>query len=178
MSLESEFLNFSADKLLELAGRIEICARKLTPEQVWLRASENDNAIGNLLLHLNGNVRQWILHGVGGQPDRRDRDSEFLARTGDPEALLTALRATVADAAAIIRAFPAERLLERILPQNYDVSVMEAVYHVVEHFAGHAFQIFLLTKMFTAEDLGFYAHLNGPGLSSGLPSVSRPFSRP
>ena len=174
MSLESEFLTFSADKLLELAARIEICVRKLTPEQVWLRGSENDNAIGNLLLHLNGNVRQWILHGVGGQPDRRDRDSEFLAHNGDPEALLESLRSTVEEAAAVIRALPAERLLERILPQNYDVSVMEAVYHVVEHFAGHAFQIFLLTKMFTGHDLGFYAHLNGPGLRS----VSPPFSRP
>jgi len=144
--------------------------RKLKAEQVWLRGSDNDNAIGNLLLHLNGNVRQWILHGVGGQPDRRDRDSEFAARDGDPEALLTALRATVADAAAVIRAVPAERLTERILPQDYDVSVMEAIYHVVEHFAGHAFQIFLLTKMFSGRDLGFYAHLNAPN--------ARPFSRP
>src|SRR5580704_10289385 len=138
MTIETEFLTFSAEKLTQLMGRIDTCVQKLTPEQLWMRAESNQNAVGNLLLHLNGNVRQWILHGVGGQPDRRDRDSEFLARTGDPEALLTALRATVADAAAIIRAFPAERLLERILPQNYDVSVMEAVYHVVEHFAGHA----------------------------------------
>jgi hypothetical protein len=174
MPIESEFLAFSADKLLELTGRIETCVRKLTPEQVWLRGSDNDNAIGNLLLHLNGNVRQWILHGVGGQPDRRERDGEFAARDGDPNPLLAALRATVEEAAAVIRALPVERLAERILPQNYDVSVMEANYHVVEHFAGHAFQIFLLTKMFTGGDLGFYAHLNGPG----LPSVSRPFSRP
>jgi hypothetical protein len=170
MPIESEFLAFSADKLVELTGRMEICVRKLTPEQVWLRASENDNAIGNLLLHLNGNVRQWILHGVGGQPDRRDRDSEFLARDGDPEALTASLHATIEEAAALIRALPAERLPERILPQNYDVSVMEAVYHVVEHFSGHAFQIFLLTKMFTGGDLGFYAHLSG--------SQSRPFSHP
>jgi hypothetical protein len=165
MSIESEFLAFSADKLLELVGRIATCVEKLTPEQVWTRGSENQNAIGNLLLHLNGNVRQWILHGVGGQPDARDRDSEFLARDGgSPEELVASLRATVEKAAVLVRALPAERMLERILPQNYDVSVMGAIYHVVEHFAGHTFQIILLAKMFTGEDLGFYAHLSGPKL--------------
>jgi len=167
MSIESEFLTFSADKLLELVGRIETCAGKLTPQQVWMRGSENQNAAGNLLLHLNGNVRQWILHGVGGRPDVRDRDGEFLARDGaSPEALLTPLRATVEEAAALIRALPPERLEDRITPQNHDVTVMAAIYHVVEHFAGHTFQIILLTKMFTGEDLGFYAHLSGPKLKN------------
>jgi len=167
MSIESEFLTFSADKLLELVGRIETCARKLTPQQVWTRGSANQNAAGNLLLHLNGNVRQWILHGVGGRPDVRDSDGEFLARDGgSPEALLTSLRTTVEEAATLIRALPPERLEDRITPQNHHVSVMAAIYHVVEHFAGHTFQIILLTKMFTGEDLGFYAHLSGPKLKN------------
>jgi hypothetical protein len=163
MSIESEFLAFSADKLLELVERIETCVRKLTHEQVWMRGSENQNAVGNLLLHLNGNVRQWILHGVGGQADVRDRDGEFAA-FGERNAveMLAALRATVGEAAAVIRALPSERFLARIQPQVYDVTVMSGIYHVVEHFAGHAFQIMLLTKMFTGDDLGFYAHLNAP----------------
>ena len=82
VSVESEFLNFSADKLTQLLGRIETCVEMLTPEQVWARTSANQNAVGNLLLHLNGNVRQWILHGVGGQADLRQRDAEFAARGG------------------------------------------------------------------------------------------------
>ena len=76
MSLESVFLKFSAEKLDQLCGRIETCADKLTLEQIWTRGTQNENAVGNLMLHLAGNVRQWILHGVGGQPD--------LTRSDDP----------------------------------------------------------------------------------------------
>ena len=77
MSNEAEFLKYSCEKLTELMGRIETCVAKLTPEQIWARGAENDNAVGNLMLHLSGNVRQWIICGVGGAEDRRDRDSEF-----------------------------------------------------------------------------------------------------
>src|SRR6202051_3804301 len=102
VSVESEFLNFSADKLTQLLGRIETCVEMLTPQQVWMRTSANQNAVGNLLLHLNGNVRQWILHGVGGQPDVRARDSEFAAREGaGASELLAQLRATVEEALAL-----------------------------------------------------------------------------
>jgi len=162
VTIESEFLDNSASLLLESLGRIETCVDKLAPEQTWARSSGNQNAVGNLLLHLSGNVRQWILHGVGGQPDLRDRDAEFAALEGTgAKELLAGLRGTVEEAAALLRALPAERLLDRIFPQGYDVTVMGAIYHVVEHFSGHAFQIILLTKQFTGGDLGFYAHLSG-----------------
>jgi uncharacterized damage-inducible protein DinB len=162
VTVESEFLNFSADKLIQLMGRIETCVTMLTPEQLWMRMTANSNAVGNLLLHLNGNVRQWILHGVGGQADMRQRNAEFAAREGgSAEELLAHLRATVEEAVTLFRALPGERLLERIRPQGYEGTVLTAIYHVVEHFAGHTFQIMLLTKQFTGEDLGFYAHLNG-----------------
>ncbi len=169
MTLEREFVDFSADKLLELMGRIETCAAKLTTEQIWRRHSENENAVGNLLMHLNGNVRQWILHGLGGAADRRDRDAEFAARGGaEAKQMLAELRATVNEAAEAIRALPSARLLERGRTQGYERSGLGAIYHVVEHFAGHTFQIILLTKMFTGEDLGFYAHLSG-GTTKALP---------
>jgi len=162
MTVESEFLTFSVDKLRELIGRIETCVEKLTPEQVWARGSENQHAVGNLLLHLDGNLRQWILHGVGGQPDTRDRDSEFAAHDGAAARELSArLRATVEEVAALIGSLPPPRLLEPLTVQGYGVTVLGAIYHVVEHFAGHAFQIILMTKQFTGEDLGFYAHLSG-----------------
>jgi uncharacterized damage-inducible protein DinB len=170
MSIEAEFLDFSAGKLLELMGRIETCVSKLTPEQLWQRHSENENAVGNLLLHLNGNLRQWILHGVGGVPDLRDRNSEFAARSGaSAEELVARLRSTVDEVIALIRSLPPGRLLERIQPQGYHTTVLGAIYHVVEHFAGHTFQIILLTKLFTGEDLGFYAHLSGRGRLESLP---------
>jgi len=162
VTIESEFLNFSANKLTQLMGRIETCVAMLTPEQVWTRTSANQNAVGNLLLHLNGNVRQWILHGVGGQADLRDRDAEFAAGDGrGAQELLARLRATVEEAVALFHTLPPARLLEHIRPQGYEGTVLAAIYHVVEHFAGHTFQIILLTKQFTGEDLGFYAHLGG-----------------
>jgi Protein of unknown function (DUF1572) len=161
MSTESEFLNFSADKLIQLLGRIEMCVDQLTPEQLWMRHSENENAVGNLILHLAGNVRQWILTGVGGAPDYRDRDREFAARSGvDAQELKARLQSTVEEAVALIHALPAARLTEIIRPQGYEGTVLAAIYHVVEHFAGHAFQIMFATKLLTGGDLGFYAHLN------------------
>lgn len=170
MTVETEFLTFSADKLTQLMGRIETCVGKLTPEQIWMRAGANQNAVGNLLLHLNGNVRQWILHGVGGQPDLRDRDAEFAAKDGlAAKELLARLRATVEEAAALLRALPGERLLEHTHTQGYDCTVLAAIYHVVEHFAGHTFQIIYATKLCTGEDLGFYAHLGRPASPDPLP---------
>lgn len=160
MAIESVFLHYSADKLAQLCGRIETCVDKLTPAQIWARHGENENAIGNLMLHLSGNVRQWILSGVGGEPDTRERDREFDARGGMaiPE-LKQRLRSAVDAAVALIRALPPDRLAERITVQNYDVTVLEAILHVVEHFSGHAGQIMFATKLVTGADLGFYAHL-------------------
>ena len=168
-TLEWEFLRFSVEKLEQLMGRIESCVGKMTPEQVWRRGSEQQNAVGNLLLHLNGNVRQWILSGIGGAQDRRARDREFAAREGAPPAGLAAqLRATVTEAVAVIGGLAADQLLERITIQGYEGTKLAGIYHVVEHFAGHAFQIMLLTKLFTGKDLGFYAHLAGPPSSTAL----------
>ncbi len=162
MTIETEFLTFSAEKLRQLMSRIDTCVQKLTPEQIWMRADANQNAVGNLLLHLNGNVRQWILHGVGGQPDLRDRDAEFAAQGGaGANELLARLRATVEEAVALLHTLPAGRLMERIRTQGYEGTALAAIYHVVEHFAGHTFQIIYATKLSTGEDLGFYAHLSG-----------------
>src|ERR1019366_7138969 len=110
------FLECSIRRLKELTPRIETCLGKLTPEQVWARGGENENAIGNLVLHLCGNMRQWIISGVGGRPDTRDRDGEFGARGGASIAELGArLRETVDEAAAVIAGLTPERLAERLL---------------------------------------------------------------
>jgi hypothetical protein len=157
-----EFLRVSVAQLEKYLGRIETCIGKLTPEQIWAREGENQNAAGNLVLHLTGNVRQWILSGVGGAPDTRIRDLEFSARGPvPPGALLGDLRSTVQAAIAVIASLSEDTLLERITVQGYDVTKLEAVYHVVEHFAGHAFQIIFLTKLLTGEDLEFYRFLRG-----------------
>jgi uncharacterized damage-inducible protein DinB len=158
------FLKFSADKLEQLHGRIQDCLARLTPEQLWARGSENENAVGNLVLHLSGNVRQWIGSGVAGLPDHRQRDTEFDTRGGmAPVELAELLKTRVFDAAGMIRGVPAARLTERITAQGYDVTVLEAIAHVVEHFSQHTGQVILLTKMLTGKDLAYYQNLRGTG---------------
>jgi uncharacterized damage-inducible protein DinB len=158
--LDRQFLDHSISKLRQYAQRIETCLGRLDEAQVWARAGANENAAGNLVLHLCGNVRQWIVSGVGGRPDVRDRDAEFNAQGGVAAAgLLARLRSVVDEAAAVIDGVTEARLAARITVQNYDVSVLEAIYHVVEHFSMHTGQIIFLTKSITGEDLGFYRHL-------------------
>jgi len=170
VSAEPEFIAFSAEKLEQLCGRIEDCLGRLSEEQVWMRNTANENAVGNLVLHLCGNVTQWIGTGVAGRPDQRQRDGEFAAR-GDvqPAELAARIRAVVEDAAAVIRSLTPERLTERTEVQQYNITVLEAVYHVVEHFSMHAGQILFATKLLTGRDLGYYRHLSAPAHKETLP---------
>jgi uncharacterized damage-inducible protein DinB len=158
--IERNFLDYSAIKLEQLSGRIATCLDSLSDDQIWLRSADNANAVGNLVLHLCGNVRQWIGSGVAGKPDTRMRDREFAARGGvSREDLKERLAGVIAEAAAIVRGLAEARLTERITIQGHDVSVMEAVYHVVEHFSGHTGQIIFQTKALTQKDFGFYSYL-------------------
>jgi len=166
-ALLEDFLNYSAEKLRQLGGRIETCLGTLTEEQIWARGSENENAIGNLVLHLCGNVRQWIVSGIGGAPDERQRDREFAARgrVAGPE-LAERLRTVVAEATTVLDGVSAERMAQRVTVQKYEMTVLSAIYHVVEHFSGHTGQIIFATKMLTGSDLGFYRHLSAAAAHS------------
>jgi len=159
-TVDQIFLRASAKNLEQLWSRIRDCLAKLSTDEIWARGHENENAIGNLVLHLNGNVRQWIISGVGGAPDSRARDAEFAARGGVEIAeLRDRLDVTVREAIAVIGKVTPQRMTERVTIQKYDVTVLEAIFHVVEHFAQHTGQIIFVTKMLTGEDLGFYKHL-------------------
>lgn len=170
MTTDGIFLEFSCRKLRQLTERIGICLGKLNEEQVWARKSGNENAVGNIVLHLCGNVRQWIGHGVAGLPDIRERDAEFNATGGtDIAALRAYLETTVADAVRTIEQLPAEDLLTAVTVQKYSIPKMEVIYHVVEHFAQHTGQIIFATKLLTGEELGFYTHLRNPSHSEKTP---------
>lgn len=134
--------------------KIESCLAQLTDEDVWLRANEASNSIGNLILHLSGNVQQWIVGGVGNLPYHRDREYEFGERGGiSREELLARLKATLTKADQALAEVDPARLLERREIQGNDVTVMEAILRIVQHFALHTGQIMLLTKQRTGEDL-------------------------
>src|SRR5579885_2688293 len=138
MTVENLFVDESVKTLRQLTARIEACLGRLTDDQIWARGSENENAIGNLALHLAGNVRQWIIAHLGGAPDERKRDEEFAARGGrTAQDLLAHLKATVEEAAGVIASLDTARLTREYTIQKYRVSGLTAVYHVVEHFAQH-----------------------------------------
>ena len=141
--------------------KIERCAGLLNDKQIWWRANEQSNSIGNLLLHLSGNVRQWIVCGLGGATDSRDRDSEFAQRGEIPRAeLFDRLQRTVTEAVAVLARLDPDALLVKYRIQGLEVSALEAILHVVEHFSMHTGQIILLAKMYAEADLEFYDFSN------------------
>jgi len=151
----------------EYLPKIERCLERLSDEQIWWRSNEESNSIGNLVLHLCGNARQWIVAGVGGAADGRDRDAEFARREAVPrDELLALLRTTLSDIEAVLKNLTAETLLERRTIQGSDVDVLEAIFHVTEHFSMHAGQIIMLTKMLTSTDLRFYDFESGGPVES------------
>ena len=137
--------------------KIERCLSLVSDQQIWWRANEQSNSIGNLLLHLSGNVRQWIVTGLGGATDVRDRDSEFAQRDAIPrDELLAKLKETLREADATLSAFDADKLLDLYRIQGFEESALDAILHVVEHFSMHTGQIILMSKMFAEVDLEFY----------------------
>ena len=134
--------------------RVERCLEQLTDEDVWLRSNDASNSIGNLVLHLSGNVQQWIIGGVGDLPYHRDREHEFGERGGfTREQLLARLKETLAKADQVLAEVDPNRLLERKEIQGNDVTVMQAILRIVQHFGLHTGQIMVLTKQRTGEDL-------------------------
>jgi uncharacterized damage-inducible protein DinB len=154
----SEFLKYSRRRLLrEYLPKIEQCLDLLGDEDIWWRSHETDNSIGNLILHLAGNVRQWIVSGIGGDPDTRNRPQEFAERDMIPkEKLLNQLRAVLTEADAALERFDPKHLLEVRRIQNYEITCLDAISHVVEHVSHHTGQIIYVTKLRKGMDLKLY----------------------
>ena len=146
----------------EYPTKIRLAVQALPPAAVWWRPNAGSNSIGNLLLHLAGNVRQWVVSGVGGDRDDRDRASEFARRDGlTADELLATLNASVAAADAVLAGLTAGDLGARRTIQGRDVTVFEAVFHVVEHFSMHTGQIILLAKVHAPAAISFYEDAGG-----------------
>ena len=167
-ALTDDFLRVSRHQLQVRVQKIETCLGRLSDEQIWSRRHEVENAVGNLVLHLCGNISQWIVGGVGGAPVSRDRDAEFARRESLPaDRLVRRLQAVVGEADAVLAGLTPGDLVEPRRIQGYEVTVFHAVYHVVEHLAEHTGQIIWATKGLTGEDLGFYADLQDQDRASG-----------
>ena len=167
-NMAQAFLVFSRAKLeKEFWPRLRTCVESLTDDQVWWRPNEASNSIGNLLLHLNGNVRQWLLVSFDGAADTRDRPAEFAQRDRLPTPeLLRQLDETMQQAFALISRLTDADLLRTTQIQGYTTTGLKAVYHVVEHFGLHYGQIAYITKLLRGADLGFYRELDKTGRAS------------
>ena len=164
-TMTSQFLSYSRSKLVaQCWPRMRQCVESLTEEQLWWRPNEASNSVGNLLLHLNGNVGQWLVATFNRADDKRNRPAEFAAKEGSTAAeLLERLGATLDEAAAVLDRLTAEDLLATYDVQGYRESGLYIVEHVVEHFGIHFGQIVYITKLLSGKDLGFYKELNKTG---------------
>jgi len=162
------FLDFSRQKLLEQYWpRLRGCVESLSDEQLWWRPNPASNSIGNLVLHLNGNVRQWLVASFNKLEDARNRPAEFRAKDGvSAAALLETLGATMEEASQVLARLTSADLLAPYEIQGYKVSGLYAVYQVVEHFGMHFGQILYITKNLCGEDLGFHREPNKTGRAS------------
>ncbi|HXS77942.1 MAG TPA: DUF1572 family protein [Terracidiphilus sp.] len=163
------FLDFSRNKLLnQYWPRLRKAVEPLSQEQIWWRPNAASNSIGNLILHLNGNMWQWLVASFNRLKDERDRPAEFSA-TGDLSAadLLERLEQTIEEAAKVLTRLTPEELLATWQIQGYTVTGLAAVYQVIEHFGLHYGQIVYITKMQEGRDLGFYSELSKTGRATG-----------
>jgi uncharacterized damage-inducible protein DinB len=151
--------------------RIKQCLEKLSEDDVWWRPNAASNCAGNLVLHLAGNVRQWIGSGLGGSPDVRNRNREFAESGPIPrEELLRLLQREVRAACRVLTRLSAPDLERTYIVQGFRVTGVQIITHVVEHFAYHCGQIIYVTKLRLGTDLKF---TRLPGDREGRPKGPR-----
>jgi uncharacterized damage-inducible protein DinB len=154
----TEYIGYCRRRLLhEYLPKITRCVEELSDDDIWWRSHETDNSIGNLILHLSGNVRQWIVSGIGGAADSRNRPAEFAERAHISKTeLLHTLERALRDADDALARFDTSRLMEVRPIQKWEVTCLDAISHVIEHFALHTGQIIYITKLKKGIDLRFY----------------------
>ena len=160
-TLTTEFITQSLYYLHLNTPRIEKCLGEMSEEEVWQRPNGASNSVGNLILHLCGNIRQYIISGLGQQPDTRTRSVEFSVQEGFSKAeLVQKLTETLREADTVMRAVDKESLLMERMVQGFTLTGLAIILHVVEHYSYHTGQIAFRTKQLRNQDLGFYAGLN------------------
>ena len=158
-AITSEFLEQCIIRLELNTPRIKQCLDIITEEQLWQRPNETLSSIGNLILHLRGNITQYIISSIGNKTDNRNRDAEFSANDGyNNDELYQLLNNTVEQAVTVIRNCDEEQLLKKRSVQGYNYTGIANIVHVVEHYSYHTGQIAYWTKILTGKDLGFYAN--------------------
>ncbi len=157
----TEYISQSVYRMNENTKRIAKCLDQLSEDELWQRPNNASNSMGNLLLHLCGNIRQYIISGLGNQPDTRTRDAEFEATEGFlKNELMQKLSDTVEEAIQVMQATSEQALLTTKTVQGYHLTGMGIILHVVEHYSYHTGQFAFWIKQLRNQDLGFYAGIN------------------
>jgi uncharacterized damage-inducible protein DinB len=160
-TINQEFIEQSIYRIEKNTPKIIKCLGELSEEQIWLRPNDASNSIGNILLHLCGNITQYVISALGDQPDIRERDKEFSANSGyNKDELLKKLNTTVGQAKNIIQTMDENKLMKMYSVQGFNYSGTGIIIHVTEHYSYHTGQVIFWTKLLTGNDLGFYAHVN------------------
>lgn len=137
--------------------RIKKCFDQLSEEDLWKKPNESLNSIGNLILHLCGNIRQYAISSLGQSSDVRSRSEEFSATGGLTKSeLIRKLDDTVSEAVQTIQNVSEEELMRKRMVQGFNYSGIGIIIHVTEHFSYHTGQIAFWTKQLKNKDLGFY----------------------
>jgi uncharacterized damage-inducible protein DinB len=153
-----EFIEQTLKSIDENTLKIKACIKQLDEKDIWFRHNEHVNSVGNILLHLCGNIRQWIISSLGGAPDIRERDLEFSTAGGfTKEELTTRWQDTMQEAVTVITDAIPENLLRHRVVQGSAHSGIGIIIHVTEHYSYHTGQIIFLTKLYKNIDMGFYA---------------------
>ncbi|HEY4652864.1 MAG TPA: DinB family protein [Cyclobacteriaceae bacterium] len=157
-AVANEVIRESVHRMEENTSKIRKCLEALTDEDVWQRPNDASNSVGNQLLHLCGNITQYILSALGREPDNRQRDLEFSADGGmTKNELLARLELTVSKAVTVIKNIKEDELLPPRSVQGFSYSAIGIIIHVVEHYSYHTGQIIFWTKLLKNRDMGFYA---------------------
>lgn len=147
-STSHKFCELSVELLDQSMVKIRHCLEQLSGDQVWWRPQPSINSVGNLCLHLDGNLRQWGIVPFSEADDERDRESEFSSEAKIPAAdLLLQLEKTVDESKQIWEGLSEEKLQQPVNIQGFDVTFMHAISHTSSHFVGHAHQIIMLTRI-------------------------------
>ncbi len=156
-----EFISQTIVRIDENTVKIKSCMKELDDNEIWFHPNAHVNSVGNIILHLCGNIGQYVISSMGGKIDIRERDLEFSTRGGLTNAeLVIKLSDIVEEAKSIIASASHENLQRRRIVQKTSYSGIGIIIHITEHYSYHTGQIILLTKLFKDMDMGFYAGKN------------------
>ena len=156
--IKEEFIQNALYRLDESTRMNSISLNQLSEEDIWKRPNPSLNSVGNLILHLCGNMTQYVISSLGETEDKRDRDLEFATESGYTKAeLLQRLRETVETTKRVINDATTEQFIRKREVQGFYFSGIGAVLHAVEHYSYHTGQIAFWTKQLKNTDLGFYS---------------------